>query len=94
MWKGGRIQEADGYVMLFRPEHPHANNKGYVFEHRLVMERHLGRILDPIEVVHHKNNVRNDNRFDNLFLYQSNADHKRGDIVFRQRDEKGRLLPL
>lgn len=93
LWKGGRILEVDGYVMLHQPDHPHANNKGYVFEHRLVMEAHLGRILEPAEVVHHKNDVRSDNRIENLHLYPSNAEHKADDIVFRQRDQKGRLMP-
>ncbi len=93
-WKGGRILEADGYVMIHRPDHPHANNKGYVFEHRLVMESHIGRILDPVEVVHHKNDCRSDNRLENLHLYPSNAEHKRDDIVFRTRDKEGKLMPI
>lgn len=75
MWKGGRIVEADGYVMLHRPDHPHANNKGYVFEQRLVMEAHLGRYLEPHEVVHHENENRSDNRLDNLELYDSQKGH-------------------
>jgi hypothetical protein len=93
-WKGGRIVEADGYVMLFRPDHPHANNKGYVFEHRLMMETKIGRLLEPEEVVHHKNDDPSDNRIDNFHLYPSNADHKRNDVAFRRRDEKGRLMPI
>lgn len=93
MWKGGRIQEADGYVMVHRPDHPRANNKGYVFEHRLVMEAHLGRILDPKEVVHHENEVRNDNRLENLKLYPSNAEHKREDRARRTTDAAGQFEP-
>lgn len=74
-WKGGRTVDKSGYVLLRAPDHPHKNNAGYVREHRLVMERHIGRYLTPDEVVHHKNRVHDDNRIENLQLYSSNGAH-------------------
>lgn len=61
-------EDANGYIkVLVGYKHPH-NNKGYVALHRLVIEAHLGRYLEPEEVVHHINEVKTDNRLENLYL--------------------------
>lgn len=80
-WKGGRRLDADGYMLIYMPTHPHARWGKYVLEHRLVMEAHLGRYLEPHEVVHHKNNDNADNRLENLELFQSNAEHLRHELT-------------
>ena len=66
-WKGGKIYHRKGYIMRKIPGHP--KNNGYVFEHILVMEEYLGRLLLPGENVHHINGVRDDNRLENLELW-------------------------
>ena len=66
-WQGGKIRlSATGYVLSYCPDHPFAMNGRYVYEHRLVMERFLGRYLMTDEQVHHRNGVKDDNRLENL----------------------------
>lgn len=55
-----------GYWVLLCPCHPNADSKGYVFEHRLVMEVSLNRFLIKGECVHHKDGNSTNNSLDNL----------------------------
>ena len=59
------------YIDIYKPDHPLCSKKGYVKEHRLVMESVIGRYLEPHETVHHKNGDRQDNRPENLELWSS-----------------------
>jgi hypothetical protein len=61
----GRSIDRDGYVRVSTPGARHS----WQFEHRLVMERILGRPLSSHESVHHKNGVRADNSPENLELW-------------------------
>ncbi|KKN78887.1 hypothetical protein LCGC14_0346590 [marine sediment metagenome] len=73
-WKGGRYS-ARGYIRVLCPIHPFSKADGYIYEHHLVMEEQLGRYLTPKEVVHHINNIHDDNRPENLKLFSTTANH-------------------
>lgn len=62
-----------------------ARRDGYVMEHRLVMARWIGRPLTRSECVNHINHQPSDNRRENLDLWPTNGDHKRGEV--------GRFVP-
>lgn len=63
------VKDDKGYMRLNVGEgvHPYSH-KGHVYVHRVVMEEHLGRFLRPDEVIHHINEIKDDNRLQNLYL--------------------------
>jgi hypothetical protein len=75
-WRGG-IKGVNGYRAVWTPDHPNAGKDGYVYEHRLVMEAHIGRYLTEEEVVHHRNRCKTDNAIENLQLCANQAEHLR-----------------
>lgn len=91
------------HVMVKMATHPKANKDGYVAEHRLAMESHIGRLLEGNELVHHINLLKGDNDIKNLVLFKSTSDHfkshgslnecvaelmKRGDIKFNRKTNR------
>lgn len=80
-YQGGRHRRVTGYIFVLMPQHPYALADGYVQEHRLVLEQHL-RETDPDSpylerlgdqlylrrdiTAHHRNDVKDDNRPENL----------------------------
>lgn len=69
MWKGGKHIRDGGYTLIL------TTDRGYVFEHRLVVEENIGRKLTNKEVVHHRNGNPSDNRIENLELLSNQSDH-------------------
>lgn len=70
-----KIKRPDGYIDVYRPDI--ANTKsGYMPESRAIwIDRH-GDIPDGA-VVHHVNQVKDDNRLENLRLFPDNGEHRR-----------------
>ena len=77
----GRTRSSHGYInILVRPNDPFyqmADWRGYIYEHRLVMAKHLGRCLTGDEFVHHKNGIKGDNRIENLELIGNLGQHSK-----------------
>jgi len=78
---GSKKPHDKGYTLVYEPWHPFCNKKGYVYEHRLVLEKHLRetepnhRALTKIDdklyikrnwLVHHKDEDKTNTAVDNL----------------------------
>jgi hypothetical protein len=74
-WRGGRRSTSSGYIRIYAPDHPAAVCNGWVYEHRLVMEQKIGRLLKPGELVDHIDRNRSNNHPDNLRLQASRSAH-------------------
>ncbi len=90
-WKGGRHITKKGYVLIKSLGHPYCAKTGYVMEHRLVMEKQIGRYLKPNEVVHHINEIKSDNRIENLMLFFSKGEHVKHHYHLRKLNAKGQF---
>lgn len=77
-FKGGSYIDKKGYKMIYVPrDDPYygmreSKNRSYAREHRIVMAKHLGRLLESSETVHHINGNKLDNRIENLQLRRGN----------------------
>ena len=66
-------------------------------EHRLVMEKHLGRKLTKEEVVHHIDGDKSNNKIKNLKLYPNKKSHTKfhyenGDLELKPGTNKRKLI--
>lgn len=78
-WRGGRFYHQHGYVIrTLERNDPFlcmADKNNQLPEHRLIMARQLNRPLAKSEIVHHKNDIKDDNRIENLELLSSVGEH-------------------
>lgn len=86
-WKGGRTKDGNGYWVIYMPKHPYAC-QGKIKEHRLVIERHLGRYLKPNEIIHHIDFDKINNKIENLYL-MSRGQHSK---LHRDLEKKVRQM--
>mgnify|MGYP006921464089 CR=1 FL=1 len=88
-------RKSNKYIEIYSPHHPYKNIRNAVLEHRLVVEKFIGRFLLPNEVVHHKNGNKKDNRIKNLEVFLSNTNHIKHEyktnIVFRKKMKKNQF---
>ncbi len=71
----------NGYVAVYLPDHPAAytndNWRGWIYEHRYIAEKSLGRYLTDEEVVHHLDCDKTNNNPENLIVLANRASHIR-----------------
>ena len=84
------VTKSNGYNVVYMPEHPRAFGRGYVYEHRRIIEKQLGRYLTSSEIVHHKDGNKLNNSVDNLELCSSIAEHK---VEHRTQNSKVKRMP-
>jgi hypothetical protein len=84
-----------GYVLIYNPDHPNARSDGYILEHRLVVSEHLGRPLEDWELVHHKDENKQNNDIDNLEI-MTLAEHQKHHNSLKEiiRGENGRIVGM
>jgi len=76
-WKDGKFRDKSGYIYILRPKHPFCNCRGYIMEHRLMVEAQIGRYLLPTEICHHINGIKTDNCPQNLMVFVNHSAHVR-----------------
>ena len=79
--KRDRKISMNGYVLIMVPEHP-KNFMGWYYEHRLVIEKQLNRLIDDWETIHHINEDKTDNRAPSNKLRESSEERPSKDLSF------------
>lgn len=75
-WKGGRMTVKSGHILILQKSHPFCNTNGRVFEHRLVIEKSIGRYLTKTEHIHHIDCDPSNNEISNLVITSNSENSK------------------
>lgn len=89
---GIQINFQDKRIYIKIPSHPHCNSRGYVLLSRLIVEKLLGRYLEPKERIHHIDGNRYNNAPENLELFESQSPHAKMHGIKRILNEGLRKL--
>lgn len=84
-WKGGSTHDGEGRIVL-------TLSIGRIRRARHTVETFLRRKLSSSEIIHHINEIRTDDRQENLFLFRHQAAHMRWHHFLRRHGLKGFLL--
>lgn len=81
-----------GHILIKDVNNPNSK-KGWVPEHRWIMEKSLGRFLSKTEIVHHIDMDKTNNTITNLCIFDNAADHFKShgslNICVKELFEKG-----
>ena len=95
-WNGGRNTDIRGYISVWLSSDdffaPMRTKRGYVLEHRLVVAKSLGRCLQLWEDVHHKNGIKDDNRYPENLQLVSDLGHKIVTLLEVKLDRQGKKI--
>ena len=74
-----------GYVWIYKPNHRYSKTKkGWISEHRAVVEDFIGKSLKSGECIHHINMHKKDNKIENLMLFKNNSEHAKFHTKIKQ----------
>ena len=71
-----RWENDSGYILLYMPEHPSSTKGGCIREHVFICEKVLGKYLPIKAQVHHFNEIKSDNRNENLVICEDAFYHQ------------------